>query len=774
MYRATNPYITNVANTAAFIGRADILREVLVFLENPEEHSLVLYGQRHIGKTSVLQHLTATLPKDSNYYLIYFDLQEKTKWSLKKLLNGLAIKIAQALNQETPDLGKQAETEFMETWLPEVLDSLSEESKLVLLFDEFDEQAKPENAEAGLSFFPYLRQLRYRVLPQLKFIFAMGRNIDDIDNIAIYLFRARPPVKYLSVFNYEDTETLVRLSEQDRSLKWPEEAVERVWQYTQGHPLFTQKVCFQVWESLHKIKSQAIPRVSLNDVDNVLGDVLDASRDQLERLWDSLPPVEQVTASSLAEAGPEPLTEQALEKWLYENGIRVVIKELKNAPHRLKEWQWLTFSEKGYAFRIELMRRWIKANKPLQRTQNELDRIDPVADKLFQAGLDLYQNGDLTDAVQKLSKATRLNPSHLAAQQLLADILLAQGETQKAKDLLESLYNYKPLAACSRLIQALLVLAQESQSIKEQLRLYEQVLTLEPEQPEANVRRKEILQQLAEDALAANNLKIALQAYKQLDDPIQISRINHKIRENYFKSQQEFADFKQTKSQQIKLLIAGLVLSLMANVWVYWGAFPKRTVALETAQEENAKISQEKEKEYEELALQKREMEKAQGKSAQLEKALEQAKLKEDSQLALQRREMEKAQGKSAQLEKALEQAKLKIARFEKSLVTVSEKTELAQFISELEKGEQMVIIGSYNYREDAEQYYEKVKIAYPELFYPQKDVLPNLNKNIYQRGRIWEVFLSGFYSYKSAKALREKVKSLDLIKGAFIRKNTF
>lgn len=732
MYRTTNPYITNqpVANTAAFVGRADILREVLIFLEKPEEHSLVLHGQRLIGKTSVLQHLTATLPKHGNYYLVYFDLQDKTKWSLEKLLNELAIKIAQALNQETPDLGEQAENEFLENWLPDALDYLPEESKLVLLFDEFDEQVEPESLEAGLSFFPYLRQLRYRVLPQLKFIFAMGRNVDDIDNMAIYLFRARPPVKHLSLFNYADTETLVRLSEKNRSLKWPEEAVERVWQYTQGHPLFTQQVCFQVWEYIRKNRkrSQTIPRVSRSDIDNVIVDVLDASSNHLERLWNSLPPVEQVTASSLAEAGPNPITEPALEKWFYENGIRVVIQELKNAPKRLQEWQWLTFNEEGYSFRIEIMRRWIKENKPLQRTQNELDRIDPVADKLFHAGLNLYQKGELTDAVQKLSEATRLNPSHLAAQQLLADILLAQGKTQKAKELLESLYNYKPFAARSRLIQALLVLAQESQDEKEQLRLYEQVLALEPKQPEANARRKEILEKIAEEALAENNFQIALQAYQKLDYTAQVSNINNQIRCNYFNLQKEFESFKHKKTRQINLLIAGLVLSLMASVWIYWGDFPKRTVALETAQEENAKLRKE-----------------------------------DDSQIALQ-----KAPGKTAQLETALEP---KIARFQDSL---SEQTELGQFISKLEKGKQMVIIASYNKREDAEKYYEEVELAYPELFYPQKDVLPNLTKNIYQRGKVWEIFLSGFYSLKSARALRNKVKSLDLIKDAFIRKNPF
>ncbi len=53
-----NPYIAGnpVGGNPAFIGRADVLREVLRVLRRPAENAIVLYGQRRIGKTSVLQH----------------------------------------------------------------------------------------------------------------------------------------------------------------------------------------------------------------------------------------------------------------------------------------------------------------------------------------------------------------------------------------------------------------------------------------------------------------------------------------------------------------------------------------------------------------------------------------------------------------------------------------------------------------------------------------------------------------------------------------------
>ncbi len=60
-----NPYVAGnpVGDSPAFIGRADVLREVLRVLRRPQDNAIVLYGQRRIGKTSILQHLAARFPK---------------------------------------------------------------------------------------------------------------------------------------------------------------------------------------------------------------------------------------------------------------------------------------------------------------------------------------------------------------------------------------------------------------------------------------------------------------------------------------------------------------------------------------------------------------------------------------------------------------------------------------------------------------------------------------------------------------------------------------
>ena len=78
MIGPTNPYIAGnpVGGSPAFVGRETILRSVLRMLENPGENAIVLYGQRRIGKTSVLQELVQRLRSGGPYHPLYFDLRQ--------------------------------------------------------------------------------------------------------------------------------------------------------------------------------------------------------------------------------------------------------------------------------------------------------------------------------------------------------------------------------------------------------------------------------------------------------------------------------------------------------------------------------------------------------------------------------------------------------------------------------------------------------------------------------------------------------------------------
>jgi tetratricopeptide (TPR) repeat protein len=533
-----NPYIAGnpVGNSNAFVGRSDVLDKVVQMLRRPQDNAIVLYGQRRIGKTSVLQYLKAHLPNDGNYCPIYFDLQDKASWTVGQVVSALAKSIANVLNQAEPDLGDAPETTFQETWLPNILQSLSAENRaLVLLFDEFDVLAAPEAEQpAGKAFFPYLRQLLDSETQHLNFVFVIGRNVADLTNIALSVFKGTD-TKHVSLLNQEYTQELVRLSEANHSLNWPDEAIDCVYRYTNGHPFLTQQLCSHVWEErAYDNSHETIPAATSTDVEEVIFETLDSSRNTLEWLWDGLPPAERVVASALAEAGPNPMTEEVLEKCLHESGVRVIIRELQNAPRLLQDWDLLEPADGGYRFRVELLRRWIEENKPLKRVQEELDRIEPVAENFYQAALGLYRGGQLETAINPLRQAIELNPNHVNANQLLADILLAQGQAEEARKLLERLYEYKPAAARSRLIQALLELANKADNDEQQLGFYEQVLELEPNQSEAAAGRLDIWQQRGDAALAKNDFETALKAYRKVELTDKVAEVEHKIRRREF------------------------------------------------------------------------------------------------------------------------------------------------------------------------------------------------------------------------------------------------
>jgi predicted AAA+ superfamily ATPase len=75
----TNPYVAGnpVGNSSAFVGREDVLREVLRMLRSANQNAITLYGQRRIGKTSVLHWLDSHLPSGGPFRPVYLDLQDK-------------------------------------------------------------------------------------------------------------------------------------------------------------------------------------------------------------------------------------------------------------------------------------------------------------------------------------------------------------------------------------------------------------------------------------------------------------------------------------------------------------------------------------------------------------------------------------------------------------------------------------------------------------------------------------------------------------------------
>ena len=157
-----NPYIAGnpVKGEEQFIGRTDVLREVEKVLRNPSTNAIVLFGQRRIGKTSILSKIEQQLNDKAEYTPIYFDLVDKASKSLSEVLYEMAHKISTITKSPMPEQ-KEFDEEgdfFRGSFISDVVKFVNNKG-LVLLLDEFDVLDSPKHNQAGTTFFPLLTQM---------------------------------------------------------------------------------------------------------------------------------------------------------------------------------------------------------------------------------------------------------------------------------------------------------------------------------------------------------------------------------------------------------------------------------------------------------------------------------------------------------------------------------------------------------------------------------------------------------------------------------------
>lgn len=517
MISASNPFIAgpSVGHTASFVGREDILRRIELELAQGATNSMVLYGQRRIGKTSVLEALARRLPERGPFPTVFFDLQDKAHESLDRVLSLLAESIADRLELAAPDFSGNASGIFRERWLPAVLAKMPTDSRLVLLFDEFDVLADPKAEQAARALFPYLRDLLCSDLP-IFIVFTLGRSIGDLSAYALSLVKGIQSHK-ISVLEHRDANRLLNLSEENGSLRWSPEARAVALERTHGHPYFLQQIGKELWLALVANRptnaDPGPPMVEVHDVEAVMGDVFAHSQNVLEWLWDGLTPACRLVASAFAEYGPYVKSDDELQQILQKSGVKSIIRELLDAPRLLREWDLIESVGEGYRFRVELLRTWIRLNKPLRMVQDELDRLHPAAENAYNLAVYYEKSGQATRSVALLKEALEQNPNHVAAALLLSDIYISQGTLDEALRQLELLHDNLPSIATPKLVNVLLMRARGAEDPLVAESFYEKALTLSPHGGEAKRGLQQIWLERGRQFERAERLDDALDAF---------------------------------------------------------------------------------------------------------------------------------------------------------------------------------------------------------------------------------------------------------------------
>jgi CHAT domain/AAA domain len=280
-----SPYIVGTPlrrDAAIFVGRADIGRRLERLIVAEWTPPLLLYGQRRMGKTSLLYNLGRLLP--TAILPLFVDLQGPPSQSdgHSGFLYHLADAMARAASGSQGAVFRGPPREAFSgdafstfyAWLDD-LDSYAEGRTLLLMLDEFEaldrafdsRRIKPDEV---LDMIRHLIQHRAR----FKLLLAGSHTLDQFQRWSSYLIN----VQVLKVGYLSDMEArkLVEAPVPDFPLVYDSAATTRVIQLTRGHPYLVQLLCNEIVALKNEGPAEARRWATVDDVDAAVPAALDS------------------------------------------------------------------------------------------------------------------------------------------------------------------------------------------------------------------------------------------------------------------------------------------------------------------------------------------------------------------------------------------------------------------------------------------------------------------------------------------------------------------
>jgi hypothetical protein len=254
----TNPYIAGPpVRGKAFYGREAITAAIL----NSPYPALRVLGMRHIGKTSLLYHLTETSPA------LYLDFQAAT---------GDLARLAGRMRQQL----RRGRRRF--PWLPagnerddpigllEKADGEAERAgvTLLLLGDEAEDLAQFNDASLKvLRGFIWSSVASRIVLTATKRLAKLDDRCRAWDTSPF--LSGFPPPLYLAGLEDDEAVALIRQSQSDTPLEVPDAVVSAILEHTGNHPYLIQWLCYQLWQKSLQPDKWVITPDDLTPVDDL-------------------------------------------------------------------------------------------------------------------------------------------------------------------------------------------------------------------------------------------------------------------------------------------------------------------------------------------------------------------------------------------------------------------------------------------------------------------------------------------------------------------------
>lgn len=252
-----NPYVIGVPLTLKqeiFVGRSDISARIEQLLLDRRRPPLLLFGQRRMGKTSLLNNLGRLLP--SSLVPLFVDLQGPASSAsdhvglLYNLARGMVESAMRQRSLKLPGLQRDSLvsdpfTRFDE-WLDELEAVLAESGSTALLALDELEALERALGEGRFQESAVLGMLRHMIQHRLRFkiLLASSHSLDELSRWSSYLINVH--VVNLGYLGEEDTRRLIERPVPDMPLRYEPAASGLVVSLTRGHPFLVQLLCSEI------------------------------------------------------------------------------------------------------------------------------------------------------------------------------------------------------------------------------------------------------------------------------------------------------------------------------------------------------------------------------------------------------------------------------------------------------------------------------------------------------------------------------------------------
>lgn len=375
-----NPYIVGppIEDRALFFGREDVFDYVRSGLATRADNvTLVLYGGRRTGKTSVLRQIQRGR-LGTTFAPVYVDMQVMAEVDTHEFFGkiGRAISLAlpeaplQASLDALADRGQNAYSLF-ETLLVQATEAAGQRT-LLLMFDEYEILERlVDGGRLSADIFPYLKSLMEQPR-RLAFLFTGSRPLEEMRGQYWDWARTFSPARYKRIsFLTDDAARRLVVEPVESFLTYDEAALAAVLRLGAGHPYFTQGLCSTIVDAALQ---ESRPTVSLAALQEAVTDLVENPLPHMIYLWNEANRAERLVLAGLAAFltdGDAWLSAAALTAQLEPHHSGLTPDQERTALAALVRQELLERQDDRFRYRIDFLRHWIAEDHSLWQTLAE-------------------------------------------------------------------------------------------------------------------------------------------------------------------------------------------------------------------------------------------------------------------------------------------------------------------------------------------------------------------------------------------------------------------